>query len=199
MEALLDDIERELKRQPLRISRSRKNTGPGGKTATFGVVRKRTSPPDYSRLCWWRPYLYGLLLEYAHKYISHDCNSMTINQLYQCMPHTDAGNIGPSTVVGFGNYTGGELYFGGEPHGTLIDVRYKQFTGFFQNTVHHVLDFEGERYSIVFYYCPCKSTLPPPSVRLTRDGRYVFYRGECPIVEGLPHPNHKGRVLNNTI
>jgi len=189
---LLNEIELELKRQPLRINRSRKNTGDGGRTGTFGVVRKRVTRPNYSRLCWWRPKLYGLLLEFGTTHIKHDWNAITINQNYQCSSHYDAGNLGPSTVVGFGNYSGGELFFGGQ----LIDVRYKPFTGNFVHTIHHVLDFEGERYSLVYYYCPCDPDLPKPSVRLMPDGRHVFFMDEYPITDGLPHPNFNTQPKN---
>jgi hypothetical protein len=58
------EIIKELERQPLAINEYRLKSG-SGRSQAFGIVNRRNLPPDYSRNCWCRPYLYHLLLEFG--------------------------------------------------------------------------------------------------------------------------------------
>lgn len=58
----------ELQRKPLK-----------GRSFTFGVTTKRTGTPDYSRLCWMRPRLYKLLLEFAEKHVKIPHTTCVLN------------------------------------------------------------------------------------------------------------------------
>jgi hypothetical protein len=40
---------------------------------------------------------------------SFEFTNITVNKNLQCKPHRDTGNIGDSLIIGFGEYTGGEL------------------------------------------------------------------------------------------
>jgi hypothetical protein len=58
----------ELQRKPLK-----------GRSFTFGITTKRTGAPDYSRLCWMRPRLYKLLLEFAEKHVKIPHTTCVLN------------------------------------------------------------------------------------------------------------------------
>lgn len=182
-------IINELTRQPLPTNLYRNKAGPG-RSQAFGVVSRRCLPPDYSRLCWQRPYLYKLLLDFGTKFVTIPYTSITLNQNYAASKHRDKGNVGLSYLVAFGTYTGGALTIHeGDLAGTH-DVKTPLITDF-SKVFHSVEPFEGQRYSLVFYTAKKSEGLPPPSVEQV-DGSWVFKRGD-EIVKGLPHPL-KGRT-----
>ena len=191
------DILKELERQSISVNKYRTTSG-DGRSQAFGVVGRRGLPPDYSRQCWLRPYLYKLLLDFGTKHITHPYTSITVNQNYKAAPHRDKGNVGESTVVAFGDYLGGELeIFEGEKK-AVWDVKYKPVVTDFSKALHSVRDFTGNRYSLVYYTAKKSEELPLPSVREV-GGKLAFFRGE-EQVKGLPHPL-KGRkkTLGNII
>ena len=185
-------IEEELQRQPLPVNHYRTLSG-SGRSQAFGKVGKRCMPPDYSRQCWKRPYLYKLLLDFAESYVSIPFTSITVNQSYRAEPHKDKNNVGDSFLVAFGDYTGGELKIHEGDLSGSHDIRFKPIITDFSKVLHSVSDFQGNRYSLVFYtYKDNKfpdSILPPPSV-VEIDGVWTFKRGDQIIKknQGLPHP-----------
>ena len=185
----LTDILEELNRSPIKIRNYRQISGTG-RSQTFGAVNRRCLPIDYSTLCWIRPKLYGLLLEFAKKHVTIPFTSITVNQNYIAAPHYDKGNIGESYLIAFGEYEGGELEFHEGPLKGLHDVRVPIVTDF-SKVLHSVKPFTGTRYSLVFYNARGASELPPPSV-VFLDGKYWFKRGDTICTE-LDHPL-KGRV-----
>ena len=163
---MIDEIEfklitDELVRRPLAICSSRRTCGIG-RTQTFGLIRKRRTPHGPSAISRDRPFLYNLLLEFGRKHINHPFASITLNMNYRCEPHKDRGNEGESTVVGFGNYTGGELCVGEN----LFDVRHTPITMDFSSTTHWVGEFSGERYSMVFYNCELPDGFKVPALHV---------------------------------
>lgn len=189
-------IINELTRRPLETNKYRLTSG-AGKSQTFGLVNRRSLPCDYSRLCWLRPLLYKLLLEFAEKYVTIPYTSITINQNYKAKAHKDKGNKGESFLVSFGNYTGGNLKILEGPLQGEHDVRTPLITDF-SKVLHEVQDFQGDRYSLVFYTIDARNfkdaeTPPPPSV-IQSGNKYFFKRGDVVIKDGLPHPL-KGRML----
>lgn len=193
-------IQAELERQPLPINKFRPVSGVG-RSQAFGVVNRRSCPPDYSRNCWHRPYLYSLLLEFG-KNISKDLswNAITVNQNYCAGPHRDKGNVGNSFLTAFGDYTGGELnLLEGDLSGSY-NIRGIPIIMDFKNVLHSVSPFTGNRYSLVYYWCsPRGQDLPEPSVHL-EDGKYYFYRGKEKITrQGLPHPLRRPRLLGSEL
>jgi hypothetical protein len=175
-------IESELLRQPLPDNQYR--TGAGvGKSQAFLVVGRRCIPPDYSRLCWSRPYLTKLLMDFGKKYITDlSWNAITVNQNYVAKKHKDKRNVGESLLVAFGDYTGGQLKIHeGDLSGTH-DVRHKPLITDFSKVYHSVEPFEGTRFSLVFYqydmnFAGQEVVLPPPSVRYEKN-QWRFYRGD---------------------
>jgi hypothetical protein len=184
------DIQKELLRRPLPMNLYRKKVA-DGRSNVFGVVNRRSLPCDYSRLCWGRPYLYKLLLDFAEQYVKIPWTSITVNENYLAGPHQDRHNIGDSLLVGFGDYTGGELKVHTENHplSGLHDIKFKPLVMNFTEHTHSVLPFTGNRFSLVFYTIDSfkLTPLPPASVKIEGE-KYVFYRGDERISDGLPHP-----------
>jgi hypothetical protein len=92
--------------------------------------------------------LYDKLKELMRNYDpGFEFSSITINKNFLCEPHKDKGNNGESYIIGFGDYTGGELNIEGTKH----DIKYKflKFDGC-KNT-HWVEPFEGNRYTAIFF------------------------------------------------
>lgn len=190
---LLSLIQIELERLPLAINHWR-NVAGGGRSQAFGIVNRRSSPPDISRNNWKRPYLSMLLERYGETIAPFDYTSITVNQNYLSKPHKDKGNQGPTYIVAFGNYTGGELNIDG--HGDFnISENALIFNG--ATNTHSTKEFIGNRYSIVFY----KASNPPPTCYCMRpipivakhknsyytDG-YGLFRDGCIRIHNLPHP-----------
>ena len=79
-EEAFEDILFELERLPIKINSYRKKVGEG-RSQAFGVVGKRGLPPDYSRQCWLRPYLYKLLLDFGNQYVTDiSWNAITLTR-----------------------------------------------------------------------------------------------------------------------
>lgn len=187
------EILEELKRKPLDINKYRDSAGIG-RSQAFGVVNKRCLPPDYSRQNWLRPKLLFHLMAFAEKHVPIAWNAITVNQNYRADPHKDKHNTGSSFLVAFGDFTGGELEFHEGPRLGLHNIRHNPVIENFSAYTHSVKDFQGERYSLVFYqfWTSRLPDLPPFSVRI-EDGQYYFYRGDEKITKenGLPHPLRK--------
>ena len=180
----LVEIQKELERLPIPINKYRPTSG-DGRSQAWGVVNKRCLVPDYSRQCWTRPYLYKLLLDYGREHVKIPFTSITVNQNYQATAHRDKGNVGQSYLVGFGDYTGGELEIHEGLQMGLHDIR-QPIVADFTKVLHSVKDFQGNRYSLVYYTCKKSDGLPEASVEL-QNGKWVFLRGGV-VCKGLPHP-----------
>lgn len=185
-----DDIINELKRQPLQVNEYRTKAG-SGRSQTFGVVGRRCLPPDYSRQNWLRPYLFKLLLDFGEKYVQIPWNAITLNQGYKADKHYDKHNRGDSFLVAFGSYTGGDLLIHEGDLSGNHNINCSPIVADFSKILHSVQDFQGERYSLVYYWfeTPRMTALPPCSVKKEGD-KWFFYRGEEKITRqnGLPHP-----------
>ena len=189
-EEAFTEILNELKAKPLQTNKYR-NVAGDGKSQAFGVVNKRCLPPDYSRQNWLRPKLYKHLLDFAEKYVDISFNAITVNQNYQADKHRDKHNDGPSFLVAFGNYQGGDLLIHEGDLSGNHNICRRPIIADFSKLLHSVAPFEGERYSLVFYnfWTPRLKPLPPPSVKEEK-GKFYFYRGDEKITvkNGLPHP-----------
>merc|ERR1719221_788068 len=93
--------------------------------------------------------------------------SININKNYAGRLHRDGNNVGPSFLKAFGNFTGGQLNYFPEDDRSLKLEDLEAMTGksskidvgkglllFDGKRGHYVDDFEGERYSLVFFTCP---------------------------------------------
>lgn len=190
-----DDILAEIKLKPIEINKYRDVAG-AGRSVAFGQVGRRCLPPDYSRQCWMRPKLYSHLLDFGAKYVDISFNAITVNQNYKAAPHKDKNNVGVSFLVAFGNYQGGRLrIWEGDLSGTH-NIHHTPLITDFSKVLHSVEDFEGDRYSLVYYqFKNSRSIALPPATVKKEDDKYYFYRGNEKITRknGLPHPL-KGRT-----
>lgn len=184
------EILEELRRQPIAMNKYRNKAG-AGCSQTFGIVNRRSLPPDYSRQNWMRPRLYHLLLEFAKKYVPIPFNSVTVNQNYRASAHRDKNNKGDSFLVAFGSYSGGDLkILEGDLSGNH-NIWCRPIITDFSKVLHEVDQFEGERYSLVFYTFESKRSVQLPSWEVKEeDGKWWFYRDGIKITKdkGLPHP-----------
>lgn len=89
-----------------------------------------------------------------------DC--IMINKNFECPPHKDKNNEGDSVIIGFGDYSGGELCIENEVH----DIYWTPLMFNGSQKLHWVLPWEGDRYSIVLckskFMSMIESTLQPP-------------------------------------
>ena len=193
------DLREHLSKHNIPINKYRKGVG-DGRSQCFGMVRKRSMAPDLSRNSWMDPRLHYLLMRFAREHVEIPFTSVQVNDNYLCAKHMDKHNVGQSYIVGFGDYTGGELML----HGKAFNIRHRPILFDGSKIEHSTKEFSGRRWTIVYH------TLEPPKkfpmVRqltdyeaVTREGEYViaWYRdGEATEYlskkKGLPHPL-KGR------
>jgi hypothetical protein len=165
-------VIRELEERPLFLNRYRKNSG-DGRSQCFGIVRQRNHTYTGSAWNFKRPDLYQELIILANRILPADFSwlSIQVNQNYQTAPHYDSGNRGNSAILGFGDYTGGDLVVSGTP------VSIKNRLVFFDGSVHlHSTEpFRGTRYSLVFH-TPDKDFLEVPRFGFVMDtaGRMIL-------------------------
>ena len=193
---VFNEIIRELQAKPIPVNRYRLKAG-AGRSAAFGFVNKRCMPPDISRLCWQRPKLYKMLLDFGLRYCPIPFTSITLNQDYAAAPHRDKGNTGLSYLVSFGDFQGGELEILEHPDlsGVMnINCHPILFDG--ANLTHAVRPFTGHRYSLVYYTLaeePAKKLVQYTPIELPGGWvlEYMDAEGKTSYLDkkrGLPHP-----------
>jgi len=82
--------------------------------------------------------------------------TIQFNESYKMAKHIDAKNTGVSCIIGFGNYTGGELliyYNGKDEPPTPVDIKHNFVCFDGSKYYHETADFEGDRISVVYYSC----------------------------------------------
>lgn len=143
-----NSVIQELKRKNIPVNLYRKKSGVG-RSQCFGIVRQRNGTYTGSRMNFERPELYQALISLGHKILPPDFSytSIQLNANYQTSAHYDKGNCGESAIIGFGDYTGGELVI----EGNTIDIKHRLV--FFDGSkyLHETKGFEGTRYSVVFF------------------------------------------------
>ena len=80
--------------------------------------------------------------------------SVQFNKNQKCKKHIDAKNTGVSTIIGLGDYEGGELliYFNGENEPpTSVDIKGKFYEFDGSKYYHETADFTGNRFSLVYF------------------------------------------------
>ena len=118
-----------------------------GRSQAFGFSRRASYRPWISRQTWKRMALYKLLVGFAERNSIVGWDAIQVNQNYQTATHKDTGNQGDSYIVGFGDYTGGELVVNDEK----VDIRHRGYTFNGADLPHSTCAFDGTRYSIVFF------------------------------------------------
>jgi len=106
------------------------------------------------------------LIETYHPDFSY--TTIQVNKNVKSLPHIDMNNVGPSYIIGLGDYDGGDLVIEGFPYN--IKNRWKRFDG---RDAHWVEPYIGTRYSIVYFTHTFKP--PHPSyqgIKITKKGIY---------------------------
>jgi len=191
-----------LSKKNIQMNRYRKSVG-DGRSQCFGMVRKRSMAPDLSRQSWLDPQLHYLLMKFAALNVPIPFTSIQVNDSLKCASHKDKHNEGDSYIVGFGQYTGGELILKGDGGGEF-NIRHRPLLFNGSEIEHETKDFTGRRWTIVFH-----TLVSPPKFPMIRklsdyeavfkDDNYViaWYRDGLPTMylskkNGLPH-TLKGR------
>jgi hypothetical protein len=100
-------------------------------------------------------------MDYAKKHVQIPFTSIQVNQDMMCAEHLDKSNVGLSYIVGFGEYTEGEL--------CITDCKYNirhqplLFDG--SKMLHKTEPWIGSRYTLVFHTIkplPSYTLLVPP-------------------------------------
>ena len=74
------------------------------------------------------------------------------NKNHKCAKHKDKNNVGDSYIIGFGDYTGGELIvYDDDGNKQIVDIKNKFFKFNGSKYFHETNDFTGERYTLVFF------------------------------------------------
>ena len=137
-----------------------------GGSALFGTTwksylsptKRKTPSKKYKGLCQTKlvddhPYMDDVFEEFAGLYFpDFFYTQVMVNKNYQIPPHFDSANCGDSVLCAFGDYSGGEInieYYDNEI--IVADPQEKpiRFNG--SKFKHWVSDFEGLRYSLVFF------------------------------------------------
>lgn len=136
-----------LKKKPIEVYHERKNSGVG-RSLPFGIINRRNYGLGRSRNNRRYPEHYKEMLKIA-KVLKIDCDwtSIMMNDNYGTLPHKDKNNDGTSCIVGFGDYTGGEL----NVEGIKYDIKYKPLHMDASEQLHFTEPWSGCRYSLVFF------------------------------------------------
>ena len=98
------------------------------------------------------PHLKGVFKEFSQLYFpDFSWEQIQLNKNFKCPPHKDKKNIGESVLCCFGDYTGGETFIEKEDGTVLVDAREKPVIFNGAKYFHGVNDYEGTRYSLVFF------------------------------------------------
>ena len=144
---LVINLIKQLELAQLPVYTKRLNTGIGI-THCFGSYRIRKKKGLYDSVNNAKfPELYAAILEYASKYVPISYTGIQVNKNYKAKPHYDSRNYGESYLVGLGNYKGGRLC----SNGAKIDIKNKPILFDGRIWKHWVEDFDGSRYSLVFF------------------------------------------------
>lgn len=133
------------------LNRERGNSG-AGRSVCFGLVGKRCLPPGPSRWNDKRPEVWAEMQEIAKSLpVPEGWTSCVCNQDYVALPHFDSGNIGPSCIVSFGCYTGGELVLQDASGAKEVSTYLRPVVGDFSKTRHWTKPLSGLKFSLVFF------------------------------------------------
>ena len=114
----------------------------------IGVVGGRAHGIITSKYARQRPHLTASLVNFAKKYApDFPFTSIQVNKNYMSAMHVDKNNLGPSYIVGVGNYADGALWV--QPKGD-VDCRHK-WVLFDGNIPHCTLPYTGTRYTLIYF------------------------------------------------
>jgi len=145
---------------------------------TVGLLRDRIGDIHLTQSTHGYPEVVGVLCRWLSDRLPAEAKgfawtSLNINKNYAAAIHRDGNNFGPSIISAFGPFSGGRLKYHSEDDGkidldklaaspksepSLLDLKngVALFNG---NCAHQVEDFEGNRYSIVYFTLGCHAQM----------------------------------------
>jgi hypothetical protein len=144
---LVQDVLKKLEATHIPMNFSRKNTG-AGHTMSLGRVSSRYyHRMGNSRFDEKFPELKKAVFKLGRLVSPDPFSTVQVNYNYKTHPHIDENNIGHSTIIGLGDYKGGDVIVSGKHY----DIHYKplRFNGALHT--HSTAPYTGNRYSLVFF------------------------------------------------
>jgi len=153
--AIFEKLTFLLETKSLPINEWRLNSGEG-RSQCFGIVHQRNGTYAGSRMNYVRLDILAALKE-IEKLIPGTYHAIQVNENYQSKPHRDNGNAGESCIIGFGDYTEGDLNI----EGNKVSIRHRMV--FFDGSkyTHSTEPWTGNRYSLVFHNPACQFAAVP--------------------------------------
>lgn len=139
-----------IKKRKIPITHERKNSGIG-RSMTMGIAYKKYQGHIYSYCATNKkfPELYDAILKVGRKVCPIPFYAIQVNHNYTAKPHIDKNNVGHSTILSIGDYSGGEFCV---ENGGVFDLAYKPIVVDAVKNVHWVQEITGgDRYSFVFF------------------------------------------------
>ncbi|CAE7431770.1 unnamed protein product [Symbiodinium natans] len=176
-----DDVENVLRNWAFARNSFRLNVMPQGqdwvKSDTLGLLRDRGGDIHVTKPTLRYPHVAEMLNKFLLQRLPNEAKSfkwtsINLNCNYAARRHRDGNNFGPSFIQAFGNFTGGELSVWPEDDKSqklhelpesqkkTVDIK-KNLVLFNGNTAHEVHDFDGQRFSVVYFCCGCHAKTPP--------------------------------------
>jgi len=90
-------------------------------------------------------------MQFGSHYVPVPFTSIQINENYKCAEHKDKHNDGLSLIVGFGDYTGGELVLDLSGGKQKFNIRHRPLLFNGAETLHSTDEWVGSRYSLVYH------------------------------------------------
>ena len=148
-----DDVLKLLNKIEFPVNKTRANVKRTSRTKVLGmavgVVQVRFR--DYARLSKYtrdHPHIVKALVDFAKQTIPNfRFTTIQINKNNQTALHVDRNNLGPSAMIGLGNYEGGEIWIADEG----IKSFKNKFCFFDGNEPHGTMPFTGTRYTLVYF------------------------------------------------
>lgn len=151
-----EDILHVLEVAPIPLTDGRKNVLPEGVDAVRGVALGAvTDRKGKNVVCCNKTDPRAKLTKVLCRFMKEaepafKFTTIQLNKNYAARRHQDSNNLGDSRLIGFGNFTGGDIIV--EENGINRKESVKnRFVAFNGNNWHEVTEFTGTRYSIVFF------------------------------------------------
>lgn len=134
-------------------NRARK-LGSIGRTTTFGYGDTRQGIKEYATNRR-HPELLRALAEFGNTVVplGWDYNGITLNHGVKANKHKDTKNLGPSVIIGIGDFTGGDIRVWNAEDKDPKDIKLHDQPVMFNGGLlfHQTTPFKGERYTMIFY------------------------------------------------
>lgn len=97
------------------------------------------------------PDLYKALIQLGNSICPHPFTSIHVVKNLTCLPHKDKNNVGESTIIAIGEYTGGQLTI--EGLGTFDTFENPITFNGYERTHWNTNDLNGTKYSLIYFSC----------------------------------------------